>query len=423
MTSSRGAAAGCYVFIYLPDDAMPVVCGRFEQQGDAREPIGLFTYARSYLGRSDAVPIDPVSLPLRAGTFPPTARLGGVYGPLRDAAPDAWGRRVIEYARGTRDALSEVEYLLAAGDDRTGALAFGEEVTAPASSAGHHKALPLEDLLAAAEQVDADVPPTEATRRAAELLLDGPTMGGARPKASVIVEGAAWMAKFPGRADRFNMAAAEAGLLTLASRCGIAVPEHRTVSVAGRPVLLVRRFDRRGVVGQASRARYLSGLTLLDADELPSSAWSYLLLAEEIRRRSASPDADRRELYRRIVFNALVSNADDHPRNHAIVAFGADDWRLAPAFDLVPMPQRGARERRLAMIAGRAGRVASRENIVSGAAIMRVDAALAARVVDEMKAIVAAHWEADMRAHGAGTSDLASVRDAILPAGFEDPIP
>lgn len=414
----------CNVYCYLPGQTDSVLCGRFSHRMTGRDHIGRFVYGQSYLARTDAVSIDPITLPLGPGTFPPTARLGGVYGALRDAAPDAWGRMVIERARATTHELGELAYLLGAGDDRAGALAFGELTASSPAPGGQHGVVALPELLRAAEQLErAEGPPSPETQRAAQLLLDGVSMGGARPKTVVADEDALWLAKFPGRDDRYNMAAVEAGLLSLAGRCGMNVPVHRTVRVAGKPVLLVRRFDRAGNPSKPVRARFLSGLTLLDADELPSAAWSYLGLADAIRRRSSSPDADRVELFRRMTFNALVSNGDDHPRNHAIIAWEEDDWRLSPLFDVVPMVRHGSQERSLAMIAGNHGRVASRANLVSAAGRFRVAPAEADHLIDEMRATIDTEWESVMRQHGASATDLRTIRPAIVPEGFEAAIP
>jgi serine/threonine-protein kinase HipA len=422
--ATSASPAACFVFCYLPGTTTPVVCGRFEQRGTLdRQRRGLFTYGRSYLARPDCVSLDPIGLSLRRGTFPPTLKLGGVYGAIRDAAPDAWGRRVIERARGTQLELPELDYLLAGGDDRAGALAFGVTSDAPTPPRGHDRTVALPELLAAAELLEHEGALTPETQRAAELLLEGVTMGGARPKAVVEDSGALWLAKFPGRGDRYNLAAVEAGLLTLAARCGMRVPAVRVARVAGKPVLLVRRFDRTGTPGAYTRARYLSALTLLDAEELPSPNWSYLKLADELRRRSVEPDADRRELFQRMAFNALVSNGDDHPRNHAIIAWGRDDWRLSELFDVVPTGHPSTRERHLALIAGRYGRIACRENLVSAASDFRVTPEEAHAIIDRMKRLLLDEWEDVLRWHGAAAHDLDAVRHAVVPAGFEDEVP
>lgn len=426
MTSSAAPERerACFVFVYLPGQVTPVVSGRLVQRwAEAGVPVGRFVYGRSYLANPKAVPLDLIALPLRPGSFPEVTALGGVPGVIRDAAPDDWGRRVIERARGVRTTLPEIDYLLSAGDDRVGALAFGTGPDAPAPSTALHRAVRLPELLAAAELVERDQASTEETQRAAILLAPGVSMGGARPKAAVRDAGAIWIAKFPAREDRWNVAAVEAGLLTLAGRCGIQVPPHRVTVIERRPVLLVQRFDRELTPsGSYARARFASALTVLGADELPSPRWSYLLLAQELRRWSADLQADREELFRRMVFNALVSNGDDHPRNHALIAPGAE-FRLSPLFDVVPMPRRGSVERDLAMVAGEFGRRATRANLVSAPGQFGLSELEAGAIVDQLDVIVSAYWEADLQAHGASAADLEAVRPAICPEGFDYPAP
>ena len=194
--------------------------------------------------------------------------------------------------------------------------------------------------------------------RVEELLLLGTSMGGARPKAVVEDEDGLWIAKFGRNDDRWNHARVEHGLLVLARASGLNVADSRIETVGGRDVLLVRRFDRDRTDAGYRRHRMVSALTLLRAgDSLGERGdWSYLLLADEIRRVSARPQDDLRELFGRICFNAAVSNLDDHPRNHAMLAKGRQ-WRLSPAFDLTPSPVVARERRDLAMACGRFGRM------------------------------------------------------------------
>lgn len=417
-------ATECYVFCYLPDRVEPVVCGKFEHVRTSEGMlVGRFAYGRSYLRNPAHVPLDPVGLPIRPGTVESFATLRGVPGALRDASPDWWGRLVIERAYGARSELPELVYLLAGGDDRAGALAFGPTRDAPTPPRPHQRVVRLPDLLKAAETIERDGAVTPATREAALLLMPGISMGGARPKVVIEDGQALWIAKFPSQGDRWNLAAAEAGLLTLASRCGMRVPAVRVESVAGRPVFMVRRFDRTWTPSGYTRARFLSALTVLGADEVDTRGWSYMSLAEELQRRSSEPDTDRRELFRRMVFNALVTNTDDHPRNHALIAPGADDWRLSELFDVVPAPRLGSMEHDLAMACGRYGYSARRVNLVSEAPVFRVNADEANEIISEIKTKVLYGWEDAMRAHGATQHDLDAIRPAICSPGFEYPAP
>jgi serine/threonine-protein kinase HipA len=199
-----------------------------------------------------------------------------------------------------------------------------------------------------------------------ERLEPGTSMGGARPKASVEHENALWLAKFPERRDPVNVQRIERATIALAGRAGIDASSTRLERVGELDVLMVKRFDREWNGVGYLRHGLVSGLTLLDAEEgyVDRGRWSYLLLADELRRWSTRPQRDLQELFRRMVFNACVSNTDDHPRNHALVR-AANGWRLAPAYDLVPQPAVAQERRDLALAVGNYGRIASLYNILS----------------------------------------------------------
>jgi len=170
-------------------------------------------------------------------------------------------------------------------------------------------------------------------------MLLGTSMGGARPKAVVEDKTGLWLAKFHKPGDRWNNARVEHSMLVLARMAGITTAESKLTTVGDRDVLLVKRFDREKVKGGYTRARMVSGITLLRTDDnaLSRGRWSYVLLAEELRRVASDPRRNAEELFRRMTFNALISNIDDHPRNHAIIAKDRS-WKLSPAYDLTPSP-------------------------------------------------------------------------------------
>lgn len=214
-------------------------------------------------------------------------------------------------------------------------------------------------------------------------------------------------------------------MLSLASRCGIRVPETRLERVGDDSVLLVKRFDRDRVRGDAGERGYLrhrmvSALTVLDAEDTPTDRrnWSYVLLADELRRWSARPRDDRAELFRRMAFNALICNVDDHPRNHALIAPGRE-WRLAPAYDLTPNSRQGTEERRLAMECGRLGRLASRENLVSQSPRFGLNREEANGIIDEIKEIVARSWRSEVLRQGGRERDCDVIAPAFVYPGFE----
>ena len=429
-TAKRPPAAGtephsCFVFIHLPSGEQ-VVCGRFTQEAIAAGGWrGQFIYARSYRERRDAVSLDPFELPLQSGTFE-VADDEGVFGALRDAAPDAWGRRVIEWRLGGGALASEVDYLLHSPEDRAGALAFSRKHEPPLPVQRFNRVLDLEKLLTLAEQIDAGEPsPRDSTpaRQIAQLIDPGTSMGGARPKNVVETEGLLWLAKFPMKGDRWDVPVVEAAMLDLARASGINSAEHRLVTAGGQRILLVKRFDRAPAAqgeGGLRRFRMVSAKTVLRAEEsvLRRERWSYLLLADELQRWTADPAADRRELFLRMVFNALISNLDDHPRNHALIAPG-NEWRLSPAYDLTPSPTRSLERRDLALDVGRRGRWANRANLLSECGRFGFGEREAGKVIDRMKAVVARRWGALVTRHGGTAKDLAAIAPAFDYPGFE----
>ena len=403
----------------MPGSLEVVTCARFERETlrDGRT-VGRFVYGRSYRDRPDAVPLDPYHLQVSPGRLE-TARLGGIFGALRDASPDAWGRRVIEKIHGRAD-LDELDFLLQGPEDRAGALSFGLGRAPPPPVRDFNRVLKLAELREIArlfENPDAGqgLPP-----QIAQLKNPGTSLGGARPKNVVEDDEGLWVAKFPQRGDRWNNAAVEGAMLTLAARCGIRTPKARVERIGDDSVLLVKRFDRERVEGGYHRYRMLSSLTVLDAEDRSTDRrnWSYLLFADELRRWSERAERDREELFRRVVFNALISNLDDHPRNHAVIAPGRH-WQLAPAFDLTPQPAVSIERRDLAMDCGPLGRMARRDNLIAGAPRFGVEAAAANAVIDELKATIQSHWRSDVLRSGGSSGDCAAIEPAFLYAGFE----
>ncbi len=330
MTSST--VSECFVYITLPGEVAPITAGRYVlDKNRTGIPLGRFIYGRSYLENPRAVPIDPVELKISRNTYE-TVQLNGVFGALRDASPDFWGRRVIE-KHAQKSMLGEMDYLLESPDDRAGALGFGLNPTPPAPLRTFNKTFDLKKLQVVAEElINDEIPDDPAAPQVQELLLLGTSMGGARPKAVVQDDEGLWIAKFNRPDDRWNNTRVEHAMLRLARRCGITTAESRVETVGGKDVLLIKRFDRERSDAGYRRARMISGLTALRADEAPDtrSRWSYVLLVEELRRFVSEPQNDARELFRRMCFNALISNLDDHPRNHAFLAKDLN-WVLSPA--------------------------------------------------------------------------------------------
>jgi serine/threonine-protein kinase HipA len=412
-----------FVYLMLPQETSFVTAGRFVLDVDRNGlPLGRFVYGRRYLERADAVAIDPIELPLGRATFT-THRLKGLFGALRDASPDHWGRHIIEKHSGLARDLGELDYLLQAPDDRAGALSFGLSALPPPPSRVFNRTLDLARLQMLADQVIADeaIPPGQhpEAQQLQDLLLLGTSMGGARPKAVVEEGGALWVAKFNRTDDPWNNARIEHAMLKLAHDCGLTTAHSRVIQVAGRDVLLVKRFDRERVGDHYCRARMLSALTLLRTGDSHQDRdrWSYVALAEELRRVSADPQADARELFRRMVFNALISNSDDHPRNHAILAAGRD-WRLSPAYDLTPSPALSKERRDLALIVGDFGRYANVANLLSQCARFLLARDAASMLIDEMQERVRSRWYAIARDEGVSEADCAKIAGAFTYEGL-----
>jgi len=371
-----------YVWVWPPSATEPVVAGRLNDRG----AIVTFTYARSYLERSGSMALYLPELPLRRGELQPLS--GEIAGCVADAAPDAWGRRAIEHRRG--DAYSDLPiltYLLESGSDRIGALDFQ-------TSASHYEArsgdsASLTELAEAADRVDRGEPLTPALNRA---LLHGTSVGGARPKALIADGERGMIAKFSSSTDPYPVVKAEYIAMELARRAGIDAAPVELDKALGREVLMVERFDR---TPRGARRMMVSALTILqrhDAYGISGRYATYADLAHQIRARFTDADATLREMFSRIVFNILVSNTDDHARNHSAFWDGAD-LTLTPAYDICPQPRAGG-EAAQAMAFGPDGdRLSQVARCVAHAGHYHLTANQAKEIADQQVAAIHAHWD------------------------------
>lgn len=412
----------CFVYIVPPGATSFVTAARFAVTNTKDGyPIGKFIYGKTYLARPDAVPFDPVELVLSDAPYD-TVRMEGFFGAIRDGMPDFWGRRVMQRATHP-EPLEEFDYLMRGPDDRAGALGFGLGVVPPAPRSQFNRTLDLEALQGMAAAVANDEPVQGGTAADAgqvkALLLDGTSMGGARPKAVVEDDDSLWIAKFAVPGDVWSQPRVEHALLNLAKQCGLNASDSKVVQVAGRDVLLVRRFDRDKTDGGYRRHHMVSALTLLQSEASPAARenWSYLMLADEVRRASARPADDLRELFGRVCFNALVSNQDDHPRNHALLAKDRT-WRLSPAYDLTPTRSISKESRFLAMVCGVQGRIARRENLLSQPGRFMLSTEQAAALLDRMVETVRSESNNCLRRAGVAEADCARIGNAFVYEGF-----
>ena len=412
MTSEREA----YVYIQLPGtlETVPAALLRVQTLADGTQ-VGRFRYGDRYLQRQEAVALDPFQLPLARKIFEFT-QLNGIPGAVRDAGPDAWGRRVIEHKleRSAAD-LDEIDYLLHGPQDGAGYLSFGLKAEPPAPRRRYNRTHQMAELIAATQAIEEGRP---VAAHLLEQLDPGTSMGGARPKATIEDAQSLWLGKFPAKGDRFNLQRIEFATLDLARRCGLNTTQARLLNVGGSDVLMLRRFDRDHTDNGYLRFGLVSGLTVLDCSDsyLDRERWSYPLMADKLRQWSDKPEADCAELFRRMVFNAAVTNNDDHPRNHALLRRHRG-WRLSPAYDLVPAPVLSLERRDLALTVGDYGRTASIYNLLSQAGRFGLSLEEARQEVDRLVDVVR-HWRESFFACGVASRDADTIAPAMLPDCF-----
>lgn len=383
------------VFAHLPEGFVPAGLLTLTESPAGVE-ASKFSYGARYLNRGAAIEVDPVSLSLEDREavlhkeLVPVNRLP-LFGGVRDAAPDAWGRRVIEAKfKVPANSLPESAYLLEAGSDRVGALDIRNDRNDGPSN-GVSSVHSLQYLQEATERIELG---EEIPAHLSDLFGSSPGAGGARPKASVRdPSGLMWLAKFQSRNDTFDVARAEHATLRLAEACGMTVPATQVIDLGGKSCMLIRRFDRYWLsdeqmgaglkalpadaqlhlttpgahIRHELRLPFASSLTMVACDELESRNKGYADIAEAVRKR-AHPSVIRQntsELFARMVFNILVSNDDDHLRNHGFVRDPRlEGWRLSPLYDVVPRPG-VAYERFLHLEVGLQGKLATLDNALS----------------------------------------------------------
>lgn len=370
--------------IWVMLDTEPVLAGRLWSHRRGRTESATFAYDPGYLARSDgAYQLDP-ALPLIDGQQQ-TAEGRALFGAFTDSAPDRWGKRLIRRRAETGDEagarnLGEIDFLLGVGDDmRQGALRY-RDPEAGVFLAIEEEAVPpllaLPELLGAADRLERDEA-DEAQLRV--LLRGGSSLGGARPKANVLMpDGRVMIAKFPSVEDEHDVIRWEAVAMTLARSAGIEVADSELRTVDDKPVLLLDRFDRSG----ERRIGYVSAMTMLEARDGDTA--SYPEIAEVIETVSPKATEDMRELWRRMAFSVLISNTDDHLRNHGFLRLSTAGWSLSPAFDLNPEPEPGPKHLRTAISFD--DDIASVENLMDAGEYFRLDASEAKDILDTVRA-------------------------------------
>ena len=392
MMTSKPQNREAFVWIWLPGETQPVVAGKLEADDGSVH----FNYGKSYLDRRDdknpAIPIYTPELPLRPGVLPLINDLD-IPNCIRDAAPDAWGRRVIinkQFGLKGRDAdtgsLDELTYLLESGSDRIGALDFQRSPKEYVPRSPNNAS--LEELLESAERVEQGIPLTAELDQA---LFHGSSIGGARPKALIEDRGLKYIAKFSSSSDLYMVVKAEYVAMRLASIAGLEVAAVKLVKAAGKDVLLIERFDRIALDSGWARKSMVSALTLFGLGEMTARYASYEDLAEIIRHRFTLPGETLKELYGRLVFNVLSGNTDDHARNHAAFWNGRE-LALTPAYDICPQGRTGNEATQAMLITGE-NRFSQLKTCLAATHHFLLSRQAAVTVIDRIEAAIRDNWE------------------------------
>ena len=385
------------------------IVGRLRFESNGRRQYSQFEYDETWLAADNAFALSP-GLPLRAGGF--FASGGGrddkrnaLHGCFADAAPDSWGRALM--AKALDGGLTEFDYLTRS-DDRTrqGALRFLGEDLEPLSDLAPPipRLVDLERLRALSARFERD--PGGADAEVCDLAGIAGSLGGARPKANVEGDGYFWIAKFTSERDKKPIERAEVATLKMAEACDLHVAEARLeLSGSDHPIALIQRFDRRG----ATRIPYMSARTALQWDR-PEGGY-YSDIADVIRQISNDPLDDLRELWKRIVFTILISNSDDHLKNHGFVYVGNGRWRLSRAFDINPSPDRH-RVLETGIMRGKSFD-ASLALALEASVLFEIESQEARKLAKEIANITTGTWKQCLRDQGTDASQLKLYTDAF----------
>lgn len=423
------------VFAHIGQEWRP--CGQLQMTEEGTNVLASdFAYGTKYGRRPDALEVDPVSLSLAnldevLGKRLLPANNLTLFGGIRDAAPDSWGRRVIESKlKKTANSLPESQYLLHAGSDRVGALDIRPSIN-DGPNHGHNASHNLDHLLEAADRIEEGLP---VPAHLEAIFVDGTALGGARPKATVRDDtGTLWLAKFSSRNDTFDVPGIECASLLLAEKAGLRVPALKVRNIGDRKIMLIQRFDRYwfapagtpainvdllltqpGGGAVEHRLPFVSGLTMVACDESESITKAYTDLARAVRVHCHPSviQADNEELFKRMVYNVLVSNDDDHLRNHGFLFDPRiRGWRLSPLYDVLPRASH-ATERFLHLGVGPQGRLATLDNALAAHAMFTLSKAKAAQLIADVWKTVR-EWAVFFEGFGVSADEIAKIAPAF----------
>jgi len=392
-----------YIFIHLPDEEHPVAAGLFTLDTDLG--VGSFSYGRKYLLRPKAIPIDPINLPLSEREFT-TKNNNGIFFVLGDILPERWGKYVLSKKLAIPfGSLAPHEYFQFVTNHAVGALSIGESldtqdlrIDPPLLFSDINKVMEAYDTITTADTIPEEV---------LFVLGQGTSLGGAQPKSPVLYAGEEWIAKFKNKKVVIDFPSIEFATMKLAEKCGITIPEIRLETVSNENVYLIKRFDRKNNI----RIPFISGhaLSSFDLDDLEKG--SYLLLTSFIRQITKKVSEDLKQLFKRMLFNILVGNADDHLRNHGWILTSKNEWRLSPAYDILPIPRK-TEYFSSSLIVGDYGTKGSVENVLSQCEKFNLSQEDAQSITEDMRSIISS-WKKHYQSCGVSAHDIKEIEMSI----------
>jgi len=395
-----------FVYIYLNNEY--VKCALLEDCKGSYK----FNYGKQYLKRVDAVPVDPANIPLYDKTYESEE----IFGSIKDCSPDRWGRYLLE-KKFNRE-LSEIEYILANGIDHVGGLAFSPyesdkpKMLTPIGYINH--GIDKIDLEVIMDQTELVLSNEEDKEKLRELLLYGPSLGGARPKYCINIKKEAYLAKYSISQDRRKEPLIEFACMKLAKDFGLNVPDIKLGKILKRDVLYIKRFDRELSCGVEIRKPFLSALSLCEWYENSYADWSYPVFAQLIRQVGSTEKnikADLLELFKRVAFNIALNNNDDHPRNHGVY-YNGNEWRLSPLYDVVSLDSQ-TQSFSLSMELGVDKKVASKKNLLSAIEYFEIGPDQANKIIDDVNTFISKNWRKYFSDVGLSTEEVSSFENAM----------
>lgn len=366
-----------YVFIEGIEDT-PLLCGQLVLNQDKTTS---FTYTDNFLSHPGAFPLDPLNLPLGKAAYHSDA-INSTFGVFTDACADSWGKKVLHsiYPKKPQNIL---EYLIACSGTGVGCLRFSLSRNSVKSRKHQNKLKDIPKIITSKNEILSGESLFEAS---ATLLSKGIGMGGARPKSVVTIDDIDYIAKFQRQNDKFNYVRVEYAAMTLLQKVTNNVAYTKILEGFGEDILLVKRFDLE--YGRPTH-HFISGNSIINMSKVKESndtgRYSYGFLAEFILKYGAEPEQDAEELFKRMVFNVLIGNTDDHPRNHGFLySFKQKVWRLSPAYDVLSISPTGQHGLGL----GQNGREGSVENLLSHSKRFELKYSLAEKIIAQIRIVL-----------------------------------